>query len=113
MSAHSRLTSMFGECALMSLGTPPPLASNHNGVADGADTLVDTSHANGHHNGVATLSPPKPASDESAFALLIAAAESVGRLDLAEKFRKRVLEAKTRTSTEVLEPMPVIREIRQ
>ena len=35
------------------------------------------------------------------------------RPDFADEFRKRALEAKTRTSTEELEPMPVIREIRQ
>jgi len=91
--AASRLTSTIGEQALMSLETPPTFASNHNGVADGTDTLVDTSHANGHLNVVATLTSPEPSSDESAFALLMAAAESVGRLDLAEEFRKRARES--------------------
>jgi hypothetical protein len=36
----------------MSLEAPPLSAINHNGVAD---SLVDTSHADGHHNGVVTL----------------------------------------------------------
>jgi Flp pilus assembly protein TadD len=93
----------------MSFTPLPPSATNHNRHADRTDLLVNMSHTNGHHNCVATLALPELANDESAFALLIETAESVGRFDLAEEFRKRARQSKQPVSARKPAPTPAER----